>query len=158
MWILIVCMSFTVVYLFLNHIFMCVENSMYLNKYALQCCALCAVCSRGLLLVEGQCVNSCPLGSYLDPSNQCAKCHYSCKACSGPNDYQCSVCHGDAILVSFDQVYQLITIISSFKLIHNIKFVLSKVFSEGSSWYCRYDTFHIDDDLLCNNICNFLSE
>ncbi|XP_046678962.1 furin-like protease 1 isoform X1 [Homalodisca vitripennis] len=63
----------------------------------------CLECSSGLLLVEGRCAHNCTEGYYPALTNVCARCHYSCLSCSGPNDYQCLVCYGDALLVVFDQ-------------------------------------------------------
>ena len=31
-------------------------------------------------------------------SSTCLPCYYSCLSCSGPNDYECSACPGDAQL------------------------------------------------------------
>ncbi|CAN8004965.1 unnamed protein product, partial [Ixodes hexagonus] len=56
------------------------------------------------------CVDKCPLGTYPTlspipiPDTQrstlaCLRCHYSCKACHGPNDNECSSCFSDADLV-----------------------------------------------------------
>lgn len=67
----------------------------------------CAECAAGLLLEEGRCERNCSEGFYLEPPGLCARCHYSCRACAGPNDYHCSLCHGDAILVPYDQVISL---------------------------------------------------
>lgn len=39
--------------------------------------------------------------------NICLECHYSCRECSGSNDYQCIKCYPDAVLthVSTNEVY-----------------------------------------------------
>ncbi|XP_054285539.1 furin-like protease 1, isoforms 1/1-X/2 isoform X1 [Macrosteles quadrilineatus] len=75
----------------------------------------CLVCDIGWRLAEGFCHRQCPEGFYPElpeaniarksPQTQafCARCHYSCRSCSGPNDYQCTLCFGDALLVSSDQ-------------------------------------------------------
>lgn len=44
-------------------------------------------------------MTSCPAGRYTDSDRAgCLPCHYTCADCTGPNDYQCSACHGDATL------------------------------------------------------------
>jgi hypothetical protein len=62
----------------------------------------CAECLKGLYLHEGRCEAACP-EQYFPSVNAksqpvCSYCHYTCKACSGPSDYQCSSCYGDASL------------------------------------------------------------
>lgn len=64
----------------------------------------CLECSPGLFLTEGRCEQTCPEGYYSDSPGHCNKCHYSCYQCSGPNDYQCSLCHGDAVLVNYTEL------------------------------------------------------
>ncbi|XP_071450401.1 furin-like protease kpc-1 [Hetaerina americana] len=55
----------------------------------------CIECSGGLVLREGKCESPCPEQRfYANPT--CLPCHYSCKSCSGPNDYECTECFGDA--------------------------------------------------------------
>lgn len=63
----------------------------------------CLECSPGLFLTEGRCEQTCPEGYYSDTPGHCSKCHYSCYQCIGPNDYQCSLCHGDAVLVNYTE-------------------------------------------------------
>ncbi|EEC08478.1 proprotein convertase subtilisin/kexin type 4, furin, putative, partial [Ixodes scapularis] len=57
----------------------------------------------------GACVDKCPPGTYPTPSPipmadtqrstlACLRCHYSCRACHGPNDNECSSCFSDADL------------------------------------------------------------
>ncbi|XP_037799515.1 furin-like protease 1 isoform X2 [Penaeus monodon] len=63
-------------------------------------------CEKNHLLHGGVCVVSCPenyygffperLGATGPPT--CRPCHYSCRSCSGPQDYDCSSCWGDAVL------------------------------------------------------------
>ncbi|XP_043235224.1 furin-like protease 1 [Amphibalanus amphitrite] len=63
--------------------------------------SLCLECEHGRLLSEGSCVTDCPPGRYADRDRAaCQPCHYTCAECDGPNDYQCSGCHGDATLTS----------------------------------------------------------
>ncbi|KAF0299211.1 Furin-like protease 1, isoforms 1/1-X/2 [Amphibalanus amphitrite] len=63
--------------------------------------SLCLECEHGRLLSEGACVTDCPPGRYADRDRAaCQPCHYTCAECGGPNDYQCSGCHGDATLTS----------------------------------------------------------
>lgn len=61
-----------------------------------------AECVKGLFLHNGRCEAMCPERYFpsLDGKSQpvCSYCHYTCKACSGPNDYQCASCYGDASL------------------------------------------------------------
>ncbi|XP_069695249.1 furin-like protease 1 [Periplaneta americana] len=62
----------------------------------------CIECVEGMFLHEGQCLLVCPERLFPSLSNQsqsvCAYCHYTCKACAGPSDYQCVSCYGDALL------------------------------------------------------------
>lgn len=65
-------------------------------------------CEKNQLLHGGVCVVVCPenyygwfperLGATGPPT--CRPCHYSCRTCSGPQDYECSGCWGDAVLYS----------------------------------------------------------
>ncbi|KAE8753066.1 hypothetical protein FOCC_FOCC000411, partial [Frankliniella occidentalis] len=60
-------------------------------------------CAPNLWLWQGQCEEKCPNRTYstIDPASHisvCSWCHYSCKYCVGPNDYECSACFGDATL------------------------------------------------------------
>lgn len=66
------------------------------------------------MLHNNKCVQACPdqfYNSYNDYQskqgtveeilgyvNQCIPCHYTCKTCTGSNDYQCSSCFPDALL------------------------------------------------------------
>ncbi|XP_042864321.1 furin-like protease 1, isoforms 1/1-X/2 isoform X3 [Penaeus japonicus] len=66
----------------------------------------CIECEKNHLLHEGVCVASCPenyygwfperLGATGPPT--CRPCHYTCRSCSGPQDYECLSCWGDAVL------------------------------------------------------------
>ncbi|XP_052120301.1 furin-like protease 1 isoform X2 [Frankliniella occidentalis] len=63
----------------------------------------CLECAPNLWLWQGQCEEKCPNRTYstIDPASHisvCSWCHYSCKYCVGPNDYECSACFGDATL------------------------------------------------------------
>ncbi|KAK3877496.1 hypothetical protein Pcinc_017822, partial [Petrolisthes cinctipes] len=66
----------------------------------------CIDCERGQYLESGRCVASCSEGHYVWNPRQlgaegppaCRHCHYSCRTCSGPQDYQCQSCWGDAIM------------------------------------------------------------
>lgn len=64
----------------------------------------CTSCSPPHLLLAGRCVPSCPVeGYYEGRSNStpaCLACYYTCRTCTGPNDYQCSSCFGDSHLAS----------------------------------------------------------
>ena len=55
-----------------------------------------------MYLYEGRCEASCPEKYYPSLNNEsqliCSYCHYSCKVCFGPNDYECVSCYGDAVL------------------------------------------------------------
>lgn len=63
---------------------------------------LCLECLPNLFLLEHQCVVSCPDGHYPTVASsgqkECFRCHYSCRQCSGSNDYECTACYGDAQL------------------------------------------------------------
>lgn len=54
-------------------------------------------------------VENCTAGSYKHITHSgetlCARCHYSCQACKGPNDYECGACYPDAILHSDGYCY-----------------------------------------------------
>ncbi|XP_046429629.1 furin-like protease 2 isoform X1 [Neodiprion fabricii] len=51
----------------------------------------CTTCNDGLQLQSGDCRSSCADGYYSD-RGQCAKCHMSCRTCSGPRRDQCVTC------------------------------------------------------------------
>ncbi|PSN43791.1 hypothetical protein C0J52_15496 [Blattella germanica] len=59
-------------------------------------------CVKGMFLYEGRCEAACPEKHFstLNEESQaiCSYCHYTCNACSGPNDYECISCYGDALL------------------------------------------------------------
>ncbi|XP_022258039.1 uncharacterized protein LOC111089571 [Limulus polyphemus] len=66
-------------------------------------------CPQTYYRLNGACVNECPDGYYPEQQDPlvvnrgeteqlCVLCHYTCKACDGPNDYQCTRCHEDAEL------------------------------------------------------------
>ncbi|GAB6032404.1 Uracil phosphoribosyltransferase, synthesizes UMP from uracil, variant 2 [Chamberlinius hualienensis] len=69
----------------------------------------CLECPPRMYAVNGMCLNSCPEGHFessqqLDVTHLvpvCLKCHYTCRTCSGPNDYQCIACYGDAELQDY---------------------------------------------------------
>ena len=52
----------------------------------------CSVCEAGFLMLNGRCVDACPAEGYYqgqeNHQQSCLQCYYSCKTCSGPNDYQ----------------------------------------------------------------------
>lgn len=61
----------------------------------------CLECAPNLWLWQGRCEVECPNRTFptLDPASHipvCSWCHYSCKYCSGPNDFECTDCFGDA--------------------------------------------------------------
>jgi len=88
----------------------------------------CAQCEHPTVLHLGRCVEHCPeVGYFQGESNgtsACLTCYYSCKTCSGPNDYQCESCYGDA---------ELDESLGSGKFCHN-KGLIFKIFS-SSRWY-----------------------
>ena len=63
----------------------------------------CEKCHSTFMLLNGKCLHDCPKGHYegeigYDHHKTCIKCYYSCKTCTGPNDYQCTSCYEDATL------------------------------------------------------------
>ncbi|XP_071515736.1 furin-like protease 1 isoform X4 [Panulirus ornatus] len=68
----------------------------------------CIECQKDDYLHDGKCLQSCPESHYawnpqekgLAGSLTCRSCHYSCRSCLGPQDYDCTVCWGDAELYS----------------------------------------------------------
>ncbi|KAK7862254.1 hypothetical protein R5R35_008131 [Gryllus longicercus] len=62
----------------------------------------CIECRDELFLFEGKCVTSCPQNTVIGQNTKdhpaCLSCHYSCKKCLGPNDYQCMSCFSDSYL------------------------------------------------------------
>lgn len=64
----------------------------------------CVACVSGYHLMAGRCTQKCPEEAYFqgisNNTSSCLPCYYSCKTCSGPNDYQCSGCFADADLDS----------------------------------------------------------
>ncbi|KAF6210162.1 hypothetical protein GE061_013264 [Apolygus lucorum] len=70
----------------------------------------CLECFDGWSLLNGHCVKSddplavkmaesCPPGEYRT-GEVCSRCHYTCKKCTGPNDYECTLCYADAVVYS----------------------------------------------------------
>lgn len=68
----------------------------------------CLECLRNYYLHNGKCLQSCPESHYgwvpqdmaATESLSCRQCHYSCRSCSGSQDYECTACWGDAELYS----------------------------------------------------------
>lgn len=64
----------------------------------------CVACASGYHLMAGRCINKCPEEAFFqgisNHTSSCLPCYYSCKTCSGPNDYECSSCFADADLDS----------------------------------------------------------
>lgn len=65
-------------------------------------------CKQGWVLLDGQCVKAeevarivreCPAGHF-SSEGACQPCHYTCRKCTGPNDYECSQCYPDAVVYS----------------------------------------------------------
>jgi len=88
----------------------------------------CGDCEVGYRTLAGRCVKECPSeGFYEGVSNNtaaCLDCYYSCQTCSGPNDYECMSCYGDAELDESSSLG---------KYCHN-KTLVFKIFS-SSRWY-----------------------
>jgi len=88
----------------------------------------CGACELGYRVLAGRCVKECPKeGFYQGVSNNtaaCLDCYYSCQTCSGPNDYECTSCYGDAELDESSSLG---------KYCHN-KTLIFKIFS-SSRWY-----------------------
>ena len=63
---------------------------------------VCEKCDPNFFMIDGECQHDCPEKGYYkgmsNHQNTCLPCYYSCKTCSGPNDYQCSSCYDDAVL------------------------------------------------------------
>ena len=51
----------------------------------------CLTCTSPLLAFSGQCVSSCPSGTF-NSSGACLQCHPDCASCTGPSFNQCSTC------------------------------------------------------------------
>merc|ERR550519_108603 len=89
----------------------------------------CVACQEGYYLLSGKCTPKCPdEGFYPGVSNStwaCLPCYYSCKACTGPDDYQCKDCYQDAQLSTHGDHGQ--------SFCHN-KSLVFKVFA-SSRWY-----------------------
>ncbi|XP_064106409.1 furin-like protease 2 isoform X1 [Macrobrachium nipponense] len=49
--------------------------------------------------LEGECVGSCPEGTYASENQECLGCHESCVMCSGPAQNQCLACHSGLLYV-----------------------------------------------------------
>jgi len=88
----------------------------------------CGACELGFRTLAGRCVRECPPeGFYEGVSNNtaaCLDCYYSCQTCSGPSDYECISCYGDAELDESSSLG---------KYCHN-KTLVFKIFS-SSRWY-----------------------
>jgi len=88
----------------------------------------CSKCDTSYSVHLGRCVKQCPdVGYFEGEANNtatCLTCYYSCKTCTGPNDYECSSCYGDADLNENSGIG---------KYCHN-KGLVFKIFS-SSRWY-----------------------
>ncbi|KAF3848647.1 hypothetical protein F7725_015144 [Dissostichus mawsoni] len=67
------------------------------HKYCLRCSgpgkSHCLSCNQRHLLLNGTCVDKCPVGHYEDESGQkCEPCHPSCQSCVGKHSHECLVC------------------------------------------------------------------
>merc|ERR1719323_389756 len=64
----------------------------------------CESCEVGFKTLAGRCVKECPVEGFYEgvanSSSSCLSCYYTCHSCSGPNDYECLSCYGDAALDS----------------------------------------------------------
>ncbi|KCV68772.1 TKL protein kinase [Fonticula alba] len=61
-----------------------------------QCMAVCQSCRPGFQLSDGQCVDGCPAGEFLDPSSGiCAPCQWPCLTC-GKAAERCTACAPDS--------------------------------------------------------------
>ena len=59
----------------------------------------CLACEDDLLLLDGQCVETCPDGLVGDTtSNSCVECDSSCVTCSGSGASDCTSCHEGGVL------------------------------------------------------------
>ena len=92
----------------------------------------CDRCKHGFVRLDsGLCSDICPPeGYFLIPAanggqSQCGRCYYACKTCSGPNDYECKSCFGDAELDADSETDR--------EYCYN-KSLIYKVFS-SSRWY-----------------------
>lgn len=47
---------------------------------------------RSLNCTQESCIWLCPYQSYSDSNGECHKCHWTCQACTGPDEKDCSVC------------------------------------------------------------------
>ncbi|XP_057675882.1 proprotein convertase subtilisin/kexin type 5-like [Corythoichthys intestinalis] len=53
----------------------------------------CLACKQRYLLLNGSCVDECPLAFYADELRQkCEACHPTCRSCGGKHSYECLTC------------------------------------------------------------------
>ncbi|XP_041915930.1 proprotein convertase subtilisin/kexin type 5 isoform X1 [Alosa sapidissima] len=67
------------------------------HKYCQQCAgpdrSQCLSCSANHYLLNGSCVDACPVGSFRDQVRQtCEACHPSCLSCVGRHSHECLAC------------------------------------------------------------------
>uniref|UniRef100_A0AAY4DIR2 P/Homo B domain-containing protein n=1 Tax=Denticeps clupeoides TaxID=299321 RepID=A0AAY4DIR2_9TELE len=67
------------------------------HKYCQQCTgpekSQCLSCSQNHFLLNGTCVNDCPVGTFRDIAQQkCDLCHPSCLSCVGKHSHECLAC------------------------------------------------------------------
>ncbi|KAK1884381.1 Proprotein convertase subtilisin/kexin type 5 [Dissostichus eleginoides] len=67
------------------------------HKYCLRCSgpgkSHCLSCNQRHLLLNGTCVDKCPVGHYEHESGQkCEPCHPSCQSCVGKHNHECLAC------------------------------------------------------------------
>jgi len=87
----------------------------------------CQACQVGYKTLAGRCVKQCPQEGFYEgtanSSSACLNCYYTCHTCSGPNNYECLSCFGDAELDDSSSIG---------KYCHN-KHLISKVVG-SSNW------------------------
>nr|CAG8490182.1 2472_t:CDS:2 [Entrophospora candida] len=83
----------------------CPSSFVSLNTTCTKCHSDCAECSgpginqctkcpsnRPVLTKDGQCIEVCPMGTYLDSTGKCQQCNAKCSSCVGPKANQCLGC------------------------------------------------------------------
>ncbi|CAJ0828318.1 2106_t:CDS:10 [Entrophospora sp. SA101] len=83
----------------------CPSSYVSLNTTCTKCHPDCAECSgpginqctkcpsnRPVLTKDGQCIEVCPMGTYLDSTGKCQQCNKKCSSCVGPDADQCLGC------------------------------------------------------------------
>ena len=111
-------------------------------------CVVCDTVGVHAYLLDGQCVQQCPVGYYADEARACMPCSARCQTCSGPRATDCTGCRPNLCMkqgrcpagVVFPLLEVRIADIFSFKMVDDSFLVLKndRPVSVSSAWGCGH--------------------